>query len=70
MMGGLYALAIRLELLTPAGDLLTSESYNRTFTHAWRVDGILLLDSCHTRNFRKLSRAYYDRRKRFGISAD
>ena len=32
MMGGVYAALIRLELLTPAGDLLSSESYNRTFT--------------------------------------
>jgi cytochrome c oxidase subunit 1 len=32
MMGGIYAALIRLELLTPAGDLLSSEAYNRTFT--------------------------------------
>lgn len=32
MAGGVYAGLIRLELLTPAGDLLSSESYNRTFT--------------------------------------
>jgi cytochrome c oxidase subunit 1 len=32
MMGGVYAALIRLELLTPAGDLLSSEAYNRTFT--------------------------------------
>ncbi len=32
MMGGIYAGLIRLELLTPAGDLLSSEAYNRTFT--------------------------------------
>lgn len=30
--GGFYAMLIRLEMLTPAGDLLTSEVYNRTFT--------------------------------------
>ena len=30
--GGLAALMIRLELLTPAGDLVTSEMYNRLFT--------------------------------------
>ncbi len=31
-LGAIYAGLIRLELLTPAGDLLSSESYNRAFT--------------------------------------
>lgn len=30
--GGLFAAAVRLELLTPQGDLFTSEMYNRAFT--------------------------------------
>ncbi len=30
--GGFYALLIRLELLTPAGDLLTADMYNKAFT--------------------------------------
>jgi len=30
--GGLYAAAIRLELLTPAGDVFQSETYNKLFT--------------------------------------
>ena len=30
--GGIYAMLIRLELLTPAGDLLSSATYNKTFT--------------------------------------
>jgi cytochrome c oxidase subunit 1 len=30
--GGVAAALVRLELLTPAGDLLTHDSYNRTFT--------------------------------------
>jgi cytochrome c oxidase subunit 1 len=30
--GGFFALLIRLELLTPAGDLLTADIYNRVFT--------------------------------------
>src|ERR1041385_830804 len=30
--GGFYALLIRLELLTPAGDLLSADMYNRVFT--------------------------------------
>ncbi len=32
LIGSVLALLIRLELLTPAGDLLQSESYNRVFT--------------------------------------
>src|SRR5205814_4492380 len=30
--GGLYAMFIRLELLTPQGDLLSSTTYNKVFT--------------------------------------
>jgi cytochrome c oxidase subunit 1 len=30
--GGFYALLIRLELLTPAGDLLAADTYNKAFT--------------------------------------
>src|SRR5262249_54077264 len=30
--GGFFALLIRLELLTPAGDLLSADMYNRAFT--------------------------------------
>ncbi|MBP1605266.1 MAG: caaA [Acidobacteria bacterium] len=32
MIGGLFALLIRLELLTPAGDLFEAETYNKVFT--------------------------------------
>src|SRR5438552_1963890 len=31
-LGGLFALLIRLELLTPAGDLVQAETYNKLFT--------------------------------------
>jgi len=31
-LGGLFATLIRLELMTPAGDLLTDETYNKLFT--------------------------------------
>jgi cytochrome c oxidase subunit 1 len=31
-LGGLFAVAIRLELLTPGGDLVQSETYNKLFT--------------------------------------
>ena len=32
MLGGVFAILIRLELLTPAGDLMQAESYNKMFT--------------------------------------
>src|ERR687890_1231252 len=32
-LGGAYAAAIRLELLTPQGDLMQSATYNKVFTH-------------------------------------
>src|SRR6266498_4851036 len=32
LIGGIYAMLIRLELLTPQGDLLQSTTYNKTFT--------------------------------------
>ena len=32
LMGALFALTIRLELMTPAGDLLEAETYNKMFT--------------------------------------
>jgi len=31
-LGSVYAMLVRLELLTPAGDLMTSDQYNRAFT--------------------------------------
>ena len=37
--GGLYAMMIRLELLTPQGDLLQSTTYNKVFTQ----HGILMV---------------------------
>ncbi|MFB3904810.1 MAG: cytochrome c oxidase subunit I [Acidobacteriota bacterium] len=38
-LGGFFALLIRLELLTPAGDLMESEMYNRMFT----MHGIIMI---------------------------
>ena len=32
LIGGLYAMAIRIELLTPQADLLQSTTYNKVFT--------------------------------------
>src|SRR5262245_4534709 len=38
-LGGAFAVAVRLELLTPAGDLVESETYNKLFT----MHGIVML---------------------------
>src|SRR6187551_574641 len=38
-LGGAFAVAIRLELLTPQGDLFQSETYNKMFT----MHGIVML---------------------------
>src|SRR5205085_9619721 len=32
VLGGFFAMMMRLELLTPEGDLLTSDTYNKFFT--------------------------------------
>lgn len=37
--GGLFASLIRLELITPAGDLMTAETYNRVFT----MHGVMMI---------------------------
>jgi cytochrome c oxidase subunit 1 len=39
MLGGMYAALIRLELATPAGDLLESNTYNKVFT----MHGVLMV---------------------------
>ncbi|HEX8137350.1 MAG TPA: cbb3-type cytochrome c oxidase subunit I [Pyrinomonadaceae bacterium] len=39
LLGGIYAMAIRLELLTPQGDLVESNTYNKVFTQ----HGILMV---------------------------
>ncbi len=39
LMGGIFAMLIRLELLTPQGDLMSHDSYNRVFT----AHGVLMI---------------------------
>jgi cytochrome c oxidase subunit I len=39
LLGGIFATLIRLELLTPTGDLVTSETYNKLFT----MHGIVMI---------------------------
>src|SRR5438876_8729403 len=41
--GGFAALLIRLELLTPAGDLLSADAYNKAFTMHGQVMVFFLL---------------------------
>ena len=43
--GGFFAMLIRLELLTPAGDLVSSDTYNKLFTMHGVIDDLLLPDS-------------------------
>src|SRR4051812_25085823 len=38
-LGGAFAVMIRLELLTPAGDLVSSETYNKLFT----LHGVIMI---------------------------
>ena len=39
ILGGLFAVLIRLELLTPQGDLMQAETYNRMFT----MHGVMMI---------------------------
>src|SRR6185503_19492541 len=39
VVGGVFAVLMRLELLTPAGDLMTSDTYNKMFT----MHGIVMI---------------------------
>lgn len=39
LLGSLYAMVIRLEMLTPQGDLVQSNTYNKVFTH----HGVLMI---------------------------
>ena len=45
LLGGIFAMLVRLELLTPAGDLMTAETYNKVFTAHGVVMVFLLLRS-------------------------
>src|SRR5438445_10048591 len=38
-LGGIFATLIRIELLTPAGDLVTPETYNKMFT----MHGVMMI---------------------------
>src|SRR5437762_14222354 len=54
--GGAMAVLVRLELLTPQGDLVNAETYNKIH-HAWPGDGLLLSHTFDSRDVRQFSRA-------------
>ena len=62
--GGLYASAIRLELLTPASDLLETGTYNKVFTQHGVLMIFFFLIPVDTGGSRKLLAADHDRSKR------
>ena len=45
--GGLFASLVRIELLTPAGDFMSSEMYNQAFTS----HGVMMIFFPDSRNF-------------------
>ena len=47
LLGGLFAMLVRLELLTPAGDLMLPDTYNRVFTG----HGVMMVFFFSTRRF-------------------
>ncbi len=68
--GGLFAMFVRLELLTPAGDLLSSRDLQQDVHHARRGDGLLLPDPVDSRGARQLPHPDHDRGEGSGVSAD
>ena len=68
--GGLFAMFVRLELLTPAGDLLSSRDLQQDVHHARRGDGLLLPDPVDSRGARQLPHPDHDRGQGPGVSAD
>ena len=53
--GGLFATLIRLELITPAGDMVQSETYNKLFTMHGVVMVFFFLDPLHPGRARAIS---------------
>ena len=62
--------SIRLELLTPAGDLLDGGDLQQDVHHARRGDGLLLPDPVDPRDARQLPDPDHDRREGPGVPAD
>ena len=68
-LGGFFAMLIRLELLTPAGDLLSSRDLQQAVHHARRGDGLLLPDPVDPGGARQLPDPDHDRREGPGVPA-
>ena len=66
--GGAFAVLIRLELATPAGDLVSRRDLQQAVHDARRDDGVLLPDPGHPGGARQLPRADHDRREGSGVS--
>ena len=65
--GGAFAVLIRLELATPAGDLVTDETYNKLFTMHGVMMVFFFLIPVDSRRARQLPRADHDRREGPGV---
>jgi hypothetical protein len=65
---GLLAALIRLQLAIPGGKFLTPDVFQPVVHDAWNQDGVSDWHAVFYRA-RKLPRAPYDRRARYGISA-
>ena len=68
-LGGFFAMLIRLELLTPEGDLMQADTYNKVFTIARHDHGVFLSDPGRARDARQLPGAAHDRRQGSRIPA-
>ena len=68
--GGAFATLIRLELLTPQGDLVTFGDLQQAVHHARRDDGLLLPDPVDSGDAGEFLPADDDRREGSGLPAD
>src|SRR5206468_11978660 len=68
--GGFFAVLIRLELLTPQGDLFQAETYNKLFTMHGVMMIFFLSDPFDSGGAGNLPGAYDDWSKRSGFPAN
>ena len=68
-LGGAAAVLIRLELMTPPGDMVQAETYNKLFTMHGVIMVSFLPDPGDSRRAGEFSRAADDRRPRPGVPA-
>ena len=67
-LGGAFATLIRVELLTPQGDLVSSETYNKLFTMHGVTMIFFFLIPVHPGDVGQLLPPDHDRRARSGVS--